>query len=169
MSTADRQILCQALVEHLRRFIAGTILNNQKIADQVGLHLTDMQCINVLELAGATTPGELARSTGLTTGGVTVMLDRLEKAGYVKREPNPQDRRSLLVRINQKKLGKIQSYYDEINRQLGDLLEATSEAELRSVVDFFSRINAIRTEAPRGKTAAGGDRSKQQIPRLRSE
>ena len=155
MSTKNRQALHEAFVQEIRRFIAGAILQNQKIADEVGLHLTDMQCINVLELAGPTTPGDLARSTGLTTGGVTVMLDRLEKAGYVKREPNPQDRRSLLVRINPKKLEKMNLYYGEINRQLGVLLEGTSEADLRTVVDFLAGMNAIRTEAPQ-RTAATG-------------
>jgi DNA-binding MarR family transcriptional regulator len=145
MSTKNRQALHEAIVQQIRRFIAGTILRNQKIADEVGLRLTDMQCINVLELAGPTTPGELARSTGLTTGGVTVMLDRLEKAGYLKREPNPDDRRSLLVRINPRTLEKIDSYYGEINRQMSAFLEKTSEADLRAVVDFFTGMNSIRT------------------------
>jgi MarR family transcriptional regulator, organic hydroperoxide resistance regulator len=157
MSTENRQALHEAIVHEIRRFIAGAILNNQKVADAVGLHLTDMQCIHVLELAGPTTPGDLARSTGLTTGGVTVMLDRLEKAGYVKRAPNPQDRRSLLVRINPKKLEKIHSYYGEINRQMSAFLEATPEPELRTVVDFFKRMNALRAE--RASSEAAGEKA----------
>jgi MarR family transcriptional regulator, organic hydroperoxide resistance regulator len=151
MSTKNRQGLHEAVVQEIRRFIAGAILQNQKIADAVGLHLTDTQCINVLELVGPTTPGNLARSTGLTTGGVTVMLDRLEKAGYVKREPNPQDRRSLLVRTNPRKLEKLHSYYGEINRRLGAYLEQTSEADLGTVVDFLAGMNSLRAETPHGK------------------
>ena len=134
----------------------------------MGLHLTDMQCINVLELAGPTTPGDLARSTGLTTGGVTVMLDRLEKAGYLKREPNPQDRRSLLVRINPKKLEKIHSYYGEINRQMGAFLEATPEPELRTVVDFFTRMNALRAETGQQQGGGNGQRLAQ-APQMESQ
>jgi MarR family transcriptional regulator, organic hydroperoxide resistance regulator len=159
MSTKNRQALHEAIVQQIRRFIAGTILRNQKIADEEGLHLTDMQCINVLDLAGPMTPGDLARSTGLTTGGVTVMLDRLEKAGYLKREPNPDDRRSLLVRINPRTLEKINSHYGEINRQMGAFLEKTSEADLRTVVDFFTRMNSIRTERASSKAAEGPART----------
>jgi MarR family transcriptional regulator, organic hydroperoxide resistance regulator len=156
MSTKNRQGLHEAVVQEIRRFIAGAILQNQKIADEVGLHLTDTQCINVLELVGPTTPGNLARSTGLTTGGVTVMLDRLEKAGYVKREPNPQDRRSLLVRTNPRKLEKLHSYYGEINRLLGAYLEETSEADLATVVTFLAGMNSLRAETPHGKAGPAG-------------
>lgn len=148
MSTENRAALHQSVVSEIRRFIAGAILFNQKIADNVGLHLTDMQCINVLELLGPTTPGELARHTGLTTGGVTVMLDRLEKGGYVKREPNPKDRRSLLIRINPKKLEKVNSYYGEVNQRVGSILQKTSEADLETVVDFLALMNRARAEKP---------------------
>ena len=94
MSSPRRTELNAALIGHIRQFIAGSILFNQQVAERTGLRLTDMQCLNVLELLGPSTPGTLAACTGLTTGGVTVMLDRLERAEYVKRAPNPADRRS---------------------------------------------------------------------------
>lgn len=148
MSTENRAALYEEVVHQIRHFIAGTILFNQKVADKVGLHLTDMQCINLLELLGPTTPGELARHTGLTTGGVTVMLDRLEKGGYIKREPNPKDRRSLLIRVNPKKMEKVNAYYGEINQKFGAILENTSEADLKTVVEFLARSNRVRAENP---------------------
>jgi MarR family transcriptional regulator, organic hydroperoxide resistance regulator len=148
MSNPDRAQLRETLVRSIRQFIAGSILYNQQIADRVGLRLTDMQCINVLDLMGPSTPGELARSTGLTTGGVTVMLDRLEKSGYVKREPNPRDRRSVLVRLNPAKLRKVNAFYAEINERMAGLLDDTPEPELRSVIDLFAKMNAWRAEQP---------------------
>jgi DNA-binding MarR family transcriptional regulator len=138
--------LHEAVINSLRQFIAGSILYNQQIADRVGLRLTDMQCINALELLGPSTPGELARFTGLTTGGVTVMLDRLEKAGYLKREPNPRDRRSVLVHLNPTKVKKMQAFYAEINERMGALLDATPERELRSFVNLLSKMNASRAD-----------------------
>jgi DNA-binding MarR family transcriptional regulator len=114
----------------------------------VGLRLSDMQCINALELMGPSTPGELARFTGLTTGGVTVMLDRLEKGGYLKREPNPRDRRSVLVHLNPTKAKKLQAFYGEINQRMAALLDETPERELRSVVNVLSKMNASRVEEP---------------------
>jgi DNA-binding MarR family transcriptional regulator len=146
MSTGNRRTLHAELVAQIRSFIAGAILFNQKVADHVGLHLTDMQCVNLLDLLGPVTPGRLAECTGLTTGGVTVMLDRLEKAGVVKRERNPNDRRSVLVRVNPKKLRKINALYEGINVRLEAFFSETPEAELRSVADFLARMNAIRTE-----------------------
>jgi DNA-binding MarR family transcriptional regulator len=102
--------------------------------------------MSVLELLGPSTPGTLAAGTGLSTGGVTVMLDRLEQAGYVKRAPNPADRRSVLVSVNQKKLKKMSAYYDRVTRQTVEVFDATPEAELEAVAVFFARINAIRVE-----------------------
>jgi DNA-binding MarR family transcriptional regulator len=147
-STGNRRVLHAELVGQIRHFIAGTILFNQRVAERFRLHLTDMQCMNILELLGAATPGKLAECTGLTTGGVTVMLDRLEKGGYIKRERNPNDRRSVLVRVNPRKLKKINAVYAEINQQLEAFLSETPEAELQSTAKFFSRLNAIRAQIP---------------------
>ncbi|HEY9142060.1 MAG TPA: MarR family transcriptional regulator [Bryobacteraceae bacterium] len=147
LSTENRALLHAELVIQIRRFIAGTILFNQKAADRAGLHLTDMQCINLLELlGGSTTPGKLAEGTGLTTGGVTVMLDRLEKAGFIRRERNPNDRRSVLVRVNPRRLQKVNVLYAGVNRQVEALLRETPEAELRAVAAFFLRMNTVRRE-----------------------
>jgi DNA-binding MarR family transcriptional regulator len=146
VSSSDRARLHETVIHSLRQFIAGSILYNQQIADRVGLRLTDMQCINALELMGPSTPGELARFTGLTTGGVTVMLDRLEKGGYLKREPNPRDRRSVLVRLNPAKAKKLQAFYGEVNERMEALLDATPERELRSVVNLLAKMNASRAD-----------------------
>ena len=153
MSMEKREVLHGTLVRQVRHFIAGSILFNQKVADRVGLHLTDMQCLNLLDMLGSTTPGELARYMGLTTGGVTVMLDRLEKRAYVKREPNPGDRRSLLVRVLPRKFEKLDAFYGEINRRFEAVLRETPEQDLKTVMDFFARCNEVRGELPSGKAA----------------
>jgi MarR family transcriptional regulator, organic hydroperoxide resistance regulator len=148
VSSSDRARLHETVVRCLRQFIAGSVLYNQQVADRVGLRITDMQCINVIDLMGPSTPGELSRFTGLTTGGVTVMLDRLERGGYLKREPNPRDRRSVLVHLNPTKVKKMQAFYGEINQRMAALLDETPERELRSVVNLLSKMNASRVEAP---------------------
>jgi MarR family transcriptional regulator, organic hydroperoxide resistance regulator len=153
MSSPDHAQLRETVIRCLREFIAGSIIYNQQVADRVGLRLTDMQCINVLELMGPSTPGELARCTGLTTGGVTVMLDRLENGGYIKRAPNPRDRRSVLVRLKPTKLRKVRGFYREINERMATLLDETPEPELRSFVNLLSKMNASRAEHPAGFNA----------------
>src|SRR5690242_14276855 len=104
------------VVEQIRRFSTAVVLFNQMVAEKVLLHPTDVQCLNLLELLGTSTPGKLAEGMCLTTGGVTVMLDRLERAGYIKREPNPDDRRSLLVRVSAKKKEKLDVHYAAVIR-----------------------------------------------------
>ncbi|HTV04650.1 MAG TPA: MarR family transcriptional regulator [Acidobacteriaceae bacterium] len=136
-----------ALVHQLRHFIAGVILYNQRVAEQVGMNPTDMQCIHLLELMGPLTPGKLAECTGLTTGGVTVVLDRLEKAGHVRREPNPQDRRSIVVHLQPGTLEEMAAHYAAINKQMDAFLAAYPERKLETVAEFLTKINTIRTPA----------------------
>jgi DNA-binding MarR family transcriptional regulator len=144
MSTASRAALHASLVRNIRYFIAGTILHNQKIADTVGLHMTDMQCLNLLELEGPMTPGTLGKWMGLSSGGVTVMLDRLQKAGFVQRTVNPSDRRSILVRTNPRKAHKIHPHYEQINREMEKFLMESPVGELEAANRFLQRINEIR-------------------------
>jgi MarR family transcriptional regulator, organic hydroperoxide resistance regulator len=146
LSSTQRAELNTGLLGHIRQFIAGAVLFNQQVAERTGLRLTDMQCLSVLELMGPSTPGMLAAGTGLSSGGVTVMLDRLERAGYVKRAPNPADRRSVLVSVNLKKLKKMGVYYDRITQQTVAVFDAMPEAELEVVARFFAHVNAIRVE-----------------------
>ena len=141
-SIKNRPDLHADFIAQIRRFIAGTILFNQQVAEHVGLR------INVLDLLGPSTPGQLAQHTGLTTGGVTVMLDRLEQAGFIKRDPNPTDRRSLLIRVNPQKLKKIHAFYAGINKRLGAFLSQTPESEIQLATKFFSHMNTIRGDAP---------------------
>lgn len=146
MSTESCKALHAALAGEIRRFIASTILFHQKMAERVGLHMTDMQCVNLLDLNGPMTPGKLSEDLGLSTGGVTVMLDRLEKAGFVKRVANPQDRRSVLIEPNAKKLQKIRGLYEKLDRRFDDFLSQFPESELRGVTDFLRRMNALKRE-----------------------
>ena len=153
MSTANSNYTPQQaeMVSQIREFAAGAVLFNQRVAERVGLHPTDLQCTNLLCVLGPSTPGRLAEYTGLTTGGVTVMLDRLEKAGYIKREANPDDRRSLLVRVSAKKIEKIDQHYAGVGQQLEAFLNEVSEAELTVALKFFKRMNAIRKSVVTGE------------------
>ena len=143
MSSAKSTKLMESLNREVRRFIAGAILFNLKVAAEVGLNGTDMQCLNLLELQGSATPGEIARWAFLTTGGVTVVLDRLEKAGYIRREPNPQDRRSSIIRPIPSKFRKLQPHYQSKGEALAQTLSAYTEDELKLIQDFFQKVNAL--------------------------
>src|SRR5947209_8850648 len=80
-----------------RVFANQTVLYTQAVAEQLGLNLTDLSCTGILSVEGPMTAGRLAELTGLTTGAITGAIDRLERAGYVRRERDPQDRRRVVV------------------------------------------------------------------------
>jgi len=73
------------IVFEIRKFIASAIFFNSQAAEKVGLSLTDSQMIHTLKLYGPSTPTRLAAASGLSSGGVTVALDRLERAGFIRR------------------------------------------------------------------------------------
>jgi MarR family transcriptional regulator, organic hydroperoxide resistance regulator len=130
----------------IRKFIAGAIFFNTQAAEKIGLSLTDMQMIHVLQLYGPATPSRLGTWTGLSSGGVTVALDRLEKAGYIRREANPADRRSLLVTLAPVRMRKAAAIYAEVERETRERLTALSERELEAVIKFFGVLRAGREE-----------------------
>lgn len=141
LSTEKR--IPESLMLELRRFIAGVILFNQRVAERVGMNPTDMQCIHLLQLMGPLTAGKLAECTGLTTGGVTVALDRMEKAGLVRRERNPEDRRSVLVQLEPKTLAGMEEHYADIAARTTRMIASFTERELKTVLEFFRRMNGM--------------------------
>ena len=145
LSNARRATLQADLEQAVRLFIAGSSLYSQRVAEKLGLHPADLQFLNVLELLGPLTPKVLGRYSGLSSGGVTVVVDRLEKAGYVRRHPNPKDGRSVVVDFSPARRRKVKAHYDAVEQQFTRLLESSSTEELETVLAFFSRMNAARS------------------------
>jgi DNA-binding MarR family transcriptional regulator len=134
------------IVLEIRKFIAATIFFNARMAEQAGLGLTDMQMLHLLQLYGPATPGRLATWTGLTSGGITVALDRLEKSGYIRRLPNPADRRSRLISLVPGRVRKIARLYDEIESLTRRLLARLPDADLAVAIRFFETLSLARAE-----------------------
>ena len=130
------------LTTAVRWFIAGAILFSDNVAAAIGLNATDLQCLHLLILQGSATPGQLAKWASLTTGGMTVVLDRLEKAGYVMRERNPKDRRSLIVRPVASHIRKLEEIYRSKGVALAQVLSGFKDQELQLILDFFQKANA---------------------------
>ena len=141
MSRAGRKALIESIGLAVRRSIAGAILFNQQVADKLEINLRDLQVIHLLQLHGPSLPRDLARWAFVTTGGMTVVLDRLEKAGHVKREPNPADRRSCIVHLIPESLRKIGDAYQSKADLLAGLLSQYSDRDLRMLVSFFKQLN----------------------------
>jgi MarR family transcriptional regulator, organic hydroperoxide resistance regulator len=151
MSTPSRQkpdSPTDQLVLEIRKFIAAAIFFNTQAAEKAGLGLTDMQMIHMLQLYGPSTPTRLGAMTGLSSGGVTVALDRLEKAGYIRRQPNPNDRRSLLVNLIPTRLRKLYSLYAGIEAETRRALATLPAADLRATLRFFDALKSVNRDTP---------------------
>lgn len=132
------------IVLEIRKLIASSIFFNAQAAEKVGLGLTDMQMLHMLQLYGPSTPGRLAAGTGLSSGGVTVALDRLEKEGFIRREPNPADRRSLLIQLVPARLIHVAAMYEGVEAGTRRQLATLSPRDLEAVIRFFEALASVR-------------------------
>ena len=135
-----RERLLDELAGVSRRYIASYALFNQAVADHLGLHPTDLQCLNLLTLErGPVTSGRIAEMTGLTTGSATRLVDRLEKAGYVVRERDAEDRRRVLVVTVPERIAEFGRMWDRLGGGWPALFEELDDAELAVVIGHMRR------------------------------
>jgi DNA-binding MarR family transcriptional regulator len=122
------------------RFIAGVVLHNHAVAQRMGLGASDSQLISLLNLHGPLTPGRLAELTGLTTGTVTGVIDRLERGGFVRRERDTTDRRKVLVTPVPETMATLGEHYRHHGEQLDAVLSTRDEDQLRVIADFLADL-----------------------------
>src|SRR5215468_4932005 len=102
-----RDELLAALVGEFREMSAATVMFHQAVADRLGMNITDHKCADILARTGPITAGDLARRTGLTTGAITGVIDRLEREGFVRRVRDPHDRRRVIVEPVVKRMEQV--------------------------------------------------------------
>jgi DNA-binding MarR family transcriptional regulator len=118
----------------------SSVLFRNATARRLGLNVTDSECLSLLTIKGVSTPTELARYTGLTTGSATAMLDRLEKAGFIKRKPNPNDRRGVLIEVSERWTKTARPLVVGIQKAHNELIAGYSDKELETIADFLTRF-----------------------------
>jgi DNA-binding MarR family transcriptional regulator len=145
-----REEIIQAIVEKFREMSTETIMFHQAVADVLGLHITDHKCLDLIRRFGAMPAGRLGELTGLTTGAVTGIIDRVEKAGYVRRTNDPKDRRRTIVEpIRNRKLErKIEMIFMPLHERMHKLLSSYSESELAFLLNATTEfIEQTREES----------------------
>ena len=139
-----RAELLAELQRAARRSTTDGILFHQAVADRLGLHVTDLRCLNLLSQSGPLTAGELGQQTGLgTTGAVTRMVDRLERAGYVRRQLDPRDRRRVIIQPVPERLATLAPHYQGMATAWTDLLAGYSDQQLELFLDLFDRMHQM--------------------------
>jgi DNA-binding MarR family transcriptional regulator len=143
-ATASKQRLVDELVTEFRISGNQDSAFDNLAAERLGVNRTDLHCLNAIENSGGLTAGRLASEVGLTTGAVTGVIDRLERAGFARRVPDPDDRRRV-------KLEVTPEFYARADRLWGPLKadwESTlahrfSGAELERIIEFLRATNEI--------------------------
>lgn len=140
--------LAESLDTAMRTSSALSVLVSQAVAARAGINSTDLECLDILNLMGPMSAGQLAETTGLTTGAVTGVVDRLERAGYVRRESDPNDRRRVIVQPETEvALAKFAPYFAPLSNAMDKLYSQYTEQELALLLDFVTRCNEVVTRA----------------------
>lgn len=134
-----------------REIATVSVFLHQAIAAKLGLNVTDTRCFELMSrYSGETlTAGHLARATGLTTGAITGILDRLERAGLVERVRDPADRRKVFVRPRPEALQRVGRLYEGLAEGMMKLAASYSTAELILINSYME--NSL--EVLRGQSA----------------
>ncbi len=149
---AERAALLGALAGELRQFHGLGASFFRAAAARIGMTVTDMQVIDLLESTGPSTAGQLADLTGLTTGAITGMLNRLEEGGLVRRERDPSDGRKVIVRLERGAdvVRKVNPIFDSMGNAWLELASHYDDEQIAFLLGFLQRSNAMaRTEIAR--------------------
>ena len=134
-----RAALLTGLEHAVRKSSALGVIFGQTVASRVGISSSDLECLDFLNIEGRVTAGRLAELTGLTTGAITGVVDRLEKAGLVRRERDEEDRRKVFIVIVPENVAKVGRFYEHLQRGMLELWETYSDAELKLMLRFMTQ------------------------------
>jgi DNA-binding MarR family transcriptional regulator len=145
---SQRAALIGAVLLELRKVSAFSVLFSQTVADRIGVHPTDQECGDLLNIFGPMTAGRLAELSGLTTGAITGVINRLEQAGFVRREQDPNDRRRVIVHAvpDSDAARKAAKFFEGMANASIALCDRYTDADLALILDFVSRALTMTTE-----------------------
>ena len=124
-------------------------LHNHAVADYIGLHQTDQECLDLLDWAGPLTAGEIGAHLGLSSGAVTGLVDRLEAGGWVRRERDAGDRRRVFVHMSTERADEMWPLYKPLAEAIDAYRDGLDARDLRVVVEFLEFANQTIAEATR--------------------
>src|SRR5215471_2672832 len=146
----ERGKLVETLSTEVGRTLSThTVMLHAAVAERLGLSITDHKALDLACRGGGTvTAGELAELTGLTTGAITGVIDRLEKAGFARRERDPNDRRRIIIRPTSRaqEIGRL---FESLAQAMTKLCSQYTDRDLSLMIDFFDRITALVQEETR--------------------
>ena len=143
----ERAELVNALFQAGRELSTATVLFHAAVAEQIGLNATEWKCLDILDRTGPLTAGELAELTALTTGAITGIIDRLEQAGFARRERDPHDRRKVIVQPTGEHQHKMHQIFTSLRQRYAALFSSYSDHDLAFILDYIIHSSAVMQEA----------------------
>ena len=139
----SKQVLAGEIVGRLaRRHSTAVVLFHHAVAERLGLGPTDHKCLDLLRERGAMAGSDLCAITGLTSGAITGVVARLERAGYVRREADPHDRRKQILHLSLER-SPIQDVIDPLRKDVAALLESFDSHQLTAIAEFLARTTDL--------------------------
>jgi DNA-binding MarR family transcriptional regulator len=146
--TARRADLLERLMMAGRVQSEATVMFHAIVAAKQGLTATEEKALDLLDRSGPLTAGELARRTGLAPASVTGLIDRLERKGFVRRVPNPSDRRSVLVEVETERVfASMAPLFADWVRSLEELFAGYTDEQLETILDFLTEAARRQRQA----------------------
>lgn len=148
-STKRAEIM--AAMEHATKTLsAHNLAVSHAIAERLGINVSDLECLTMARAAGdnGVTAGDLAAATALTSGAITGVIDRLERAGLVRRDRDASDRRKVIVRPTACVETTVSPLFEPLHCAMTDMWASYSDGQLELILDFLTKCrDLLRTEA----------------------
>ena len=168
MPTRDRAALVEDVVALLRAFDAAQDLIDEAVTAAAGVDATELRALELVSRHGGLTAGALAAELGLTTGAVTGLVDRMNRAGYLEREDDPQDRRRVIIRLTAAGSAWERRTFGPLARAWRNRLSEYTPAQLAFLRDFLTTGRAIGEAHARALRLKPAGREGPPRPRRRS-
>ena len=140
---ATREQIMSSLITSIHKETRAAMLFVHTISEITGIHSTDIKCLDFLSEVRFATAGDLSKITGLTTGAITAVIDRLEKAGFVKREADTNDRRKIIIRLIAGNPNNLELVRDLFSNQIPNLLSEYKTDELKLITEWNTKIATV--------------------------
>lgn len=140
--TKHHELIDEIVQRLARRHSTAAVLFHHAVAEQLGLGPTDHKCLDLLQDRGPMTGSDLSTITGLTSGAITGVVARLERAGYLRREPDPRDGRKQILHLTRKPR-HIRDVVDPLRADVAAFLEHFDVRQLTAITEFLAHTTDL--------------------------
>ena len=146
VGAGGRTAILSSLEREIRKLSAQSVLFSNAISGRLGINSSDLECLDIVNLGGAASAGQLAAATGLSTGAITGVIDRLVKAGYVRRRRDAKDRRRVIIEPMAGVERKIAPMFASLSQAMAKLWSTYSDSDLALITEWVAESYPVMVE-----------------------